>query len=823
MLGNLPGLLQDLQLSSSSLLTASQKVAGLLSKQNHHDGPQLSSASASSSSGERSLGRDSDQGSSSLPTSEADGEAFTEGAASGNSATSPPKTPPPELIQQAELFAKESVDLNGELGSLKDEEKTELEDDETSQDSCFRFEVPDSLRINPMFDPLFHARMLTRMSAPTFQSLNAGATEESVQASHQPIGKVASNAATLSHHGHTCCAHDHDTDIGDSCEDDECDCRGEIAYMTSGNNKKRKSARHAITSSGPSSSATCSGSHGRSDAHVSSAGSTWPQRNTEDEDIDEDDHPRVLRAGPRSPHSALPRLNVRSFVKMKYRAFRASRAKAKAKEEEERRREEEEREEEVAAAAAAAAAAARKKRSSKAESKARAMGKSNAGKKMTLSEIKAMMKGQQNGSAPAKTAAKDGRDAAGSEEKAPQGVAATTASPKADEGVREYIEEQAASQLVASVKPPERPTFDYVCSSESTNRLLTMRKEIDNLQSTLSDSLRPIDDAVAAATDALARIDAGDPDAAASAAAALAAARAALPEPYMRSITGPQAQWNSGILNTSAARLAKLLPSAESTVARAQAFLANDPKALPSSAPIAPPSAPIQPEALIERRAPSPAAQTVPAVPSPPSQSPVQRQLSPEQSARSPLPNEGASSSTARLPAPSEEVPPVASPSAPSARSPSPPQPQNPPKISRRKKANMNNVHHKSNYVPSRTPAEAPRNRPLAAPTSTHVPAGCLDHPTTSNQLFPDEWVCLFCDYELLYGEPPLMLRALKSRKKIARTRKRAQERAHAAATGNPMRPPAHNHTHDCDSEADSIPRCECGNPLCYEDDPPAA
>lgn len=45
----------------------------------------------------------------------------------------------------------------------------------------------------------------------------------------------------------------------------------------------------------------------------------------------------------------------------------------------------------------------------------------------------------------------------------------------------------------------------------------------------------------------------------------------------------------------------------------------------------------------------------------------------------------------------------------------------------------------------------------------------------------PDEWLCLFCEYELFYGEEPLLYRAIRRRKNVLKVRKKAHDRANKA------------------------------------------
>ncbi|KAN0061556.1 hypothetical protein ACQY0O_006403 [Thecaphora frezii] len=117
-----------------------------------------------------------------------------------------------------------------------------------------------------------------------------------------------------------------------------------------------------------------------------------------------------------------------------------------------------------------------------------------------------------------------------------------------------------------------------------------------------------------------------------------------------------------------------------------------------------------------------------------------------------------------------------------------------PPKLTRRKKATMNNVHHRANYVPSRMPSDGPRQTKKNGGDKAQPPG--LDHPSTTCGLFDGEWMCVFCEYELLYGEPPLMFRACRSRKKIVANRKRAQARARRAAEGGSTAAAGEHHPH---------------------------
>lgn len=147
----------------------------------------------------------------------------------------------------------------------------------------------------------------------------------------------------------------------------------------------------------------------------------------------------------------------------------------------------------------------------------------------------------------------------------------------------------------------------------------------------------------------------------------------------------------------------------------------------------------------------------------------------------------------------SKPAPPSAPPSVPpplpptSAIPPTPSQQKTPPPLSRRRKANMSNIHHISNHRPSRqltaeggigsgarsVSSQSQQNQ--SGQIETTVPG--MDHPTTTTCLFANEWMCVFCEYRLLYGEYPRMMGAVKSRKKLVAKKKDAQERAHRATT----------------------------------------
>lgn len=134
-------------------------------------------------------------------------------------------------------------------------------------------------------------------------------------------------------------------------------------------------------------------------------------------------------------------------------------------------------------------------------------------------------------------------------------------------------------------------------------------------------------------------------------------------------------------------------------------------------------------------------------------------------------------------------------PQPPSAKSP-------PPKMSRRKKANMNNIHHVSNAARwGSNSTVLPRGSgnedgmqspppPTAAAAATHLP---LSSSLMSPSFMPEEYICMFCEYELFYGEPPLFFRACKHRKERVREKRRnakgkAKKAAAAAGTDQSRR-----------------------------------
>ncbi|GAA5870226.1 hypothetical protein JCM16303_001934 [Sporobolomyces ruberrimus] len=167
-------------------------------------------------------------------------------------------------------------------------------------------------------------------------------------------------------------------------------------------------------------------------------------------------------------------------------------------------------------------------------------------------------------------------------------------------------------------------------------------------------------------------------------------------------------------------------------------------------------------------------------------------------------------SSASRLPpppsAPHADLPPApppasALPSPPPSQSPLPPR-KAPLKKGRKKRsahANAHNVHHRDNYVPSRLPAASAQNGhnshsshdPSLGPTSWPASEAALAAagPFAStcgggHYCDPDEWLCLFCEYQLFYGEEPALYRAVRKRKGVLKVRQKAKDRAMKATQG---------------------------------------
>lgn len=171
---------------------------------------------------------------------------------------------------------------------------------------------------------------------------------------------------------------------------------------------------------------------------------------------------------------------------------------------------------------------------------------------------------------------------------------------------------------------------------------------------------------------------------------------------------------------------------------------------------------------------------------------------------------------TAKAPTPAALLPPTslstsAPPPAPppAVALPSPPTPPLPPTPARkpatkkgRKKrsahANALNVHHRDNYVPSRLPSHTSSTNGVAHdangtpyltswPASEEALASAGPYASTCGAghfCGPDEWLCLFCEYELFYGEESLLYRAVRRRHNVLKVRKKAKDRATKATQG---------------------------------------
>ena len=129
-----------------------------------------------------------------------------------------------------------------------------------------------------------------------------------------------------------------------------------------------------------------------------------------------------------------------------------------------------------------------------------------------------------------------------------------------------------------------------------------------------------------------------------------------------------------------------------------------------------------------------------------------------------------------------------------------------PPRKGKKKRsahANANNVHHRDNYIPSRAPrTTAASAAAMAGPASfAEFPSlGLVEagnpfstasyHPQTglSNLVpffaSPDEWLCSWCEFDLMFGDSAQLAKSIKKRKSVLKIRKRAQKRAARAASG---------------------------------------
>ncbi|KAL8293773.1 hypothetical protein RQP46_000474 [Phenoliferia psychrophenolica] len=121
--------------------------------------------------------------------------------------------------------------------------------------------------------------------------------------------------------------------------------------------------------------------------------------------------------------------------------------------------------------------------------------------------------------------------------------------------------------------------------------------------------------------------------------------------------------------------------------------------------------------------------------------------------------------------------------------------------------ANANNVHHRDNFVPSRVPGansssshaqtqhhDSPSTPPLTSwPASQEAIAAAGSRGGHDPSYFAgqDEWLCMFCEYEIFYGEESLLSKAIRNRKKILKIRQKARDRASKAANGPAPEAPA--------------------------------
>ena len=136
-------------------------------------------------------------------------------------------------------------------------------------------------------------------------------------------------------------------------------------------------------------------------------------------------------------------------------------------------------------------------------------------------------------------------------------------------------------------------------------------------------------------------------------------------------------------------------------------------------------------------------------------------------------------------------------------------------------------------------------SRQLTEPAHKHgaackhgQPHGRSRPPGTGSALFTDDdWICVFCEYELYYGETPLMLRACRNRKKLVEKKTKVKSRAQAALSrrsGSKVSGSScqcdrdhyhhdhgvehacmHDHDHACHHDHSSVSGSEC----CHHDD----
>lgn len=99
-------------------------------------------------------------------------------------------------------------------------------------------------------------------------------------------------------------------------------------------------------------------------------------------------------------------------------------------------------------------------------------------------------------------------------------------------------------------------------------------------------------------------------------------------------------------------------------------------------------------------------------------------------------------------------------------------------------------------------------------------------HGTGSALFTDDDWICVFCEYELYYGEAPRMLRAVRNRKKLVEKKTKAKTKAQAAlqkkssAPANGASCQHHHHDHEHDHhDHDDHHGCEHGHDhTCHHD-----
>ncbi|BGP12701.1 hypothetical protein JCM10213_008839 [Rhodosporidiobolus nylandii] len=194
-------------------------------------------------------------------------------------------------------------------------------------------------------------------------------------------------------------------------------------------------------------------------------------------------------------------------------------------------------------------------------------------------------------------------------------------------------------------------------------------------------------------------------------------------------------------------------------------------------------------------------------------------------------PTRKAPSSASRLPPAAPATAPTASPASqppappPAAALPPPPPPppaSKPKKKGRKKRsahANAHNVHHRDNYVPSRLPSQQHGTHTgsdgsgtpqLASwPASDEAIAAAGQYASTCGGghfcTAPDETICLFCEYELFYGQESLLLKAVRKRKGVLSRRKKAKDRAMKATQGGGATAPPATAAEAVDAEPSQV------------------